>query len=97
SRSTPARGRRPRPAAPSRRRAPAAPGRRPSGHPAEPPFLERVHELNLLRGAYQDTVRRQLPHLVTVLGEPGIGKTRLIGEFAASLRDGAGPPAPRVL
>ncbi|MFB8173847.1 BTAD domain-containing putative transcriptional regulator [Kitasatospora purpeofusca] len=72
-------------------------GRGPSGHPAEPPFLERTHELNLLHGAYRDTVRRQLPHLVSVLGEPGIGKTRLIGEFAASLRDGAGPPTPRVL
>ncbi|MFJ6137785.1 BTAD domain-containing putative transcriptional regulator [Kitasatospora sp. NPDC092286] len=72
-------------------------GRGPSGHPVEPPFLERTHELNLLRGAYQDTIRRQLPYLVTVIGEPGIGKTRLIGEFAAALRDGAGPPAPRVL
>ncbi|WP_159425170.1 BTAD domain-containing putative transcriptional regulator [Streptomyces sp. TLI_053] len=72
-------------------------GRAPSGHPAEPPFLERTHELNLLHGAYRDTVRHQLPHLVSVLGEPGIGKTRLIGEFAASLRDGAGPPTPRVL
>ncbi|MFJ4798002.1 BTAD domain-containing putative transcriptional regulator [Kitasatospora purpeofusca] len=80
------------------RPAPSRPdGRGPAGHPAEPPFLERTHELNLLCGAYRDTVRRQLPHLVTVLGEPGIGKTRLIGEFAASLRDGAGPPAPRVL
>lgn len=80
------------------RPAPSRPdGRGPSGHPAEPPFLERAHELNLLCGAYRDTVRRQLPHLVTVLGEPGIGKTRLIGEFAASLRDGAGPTTPRVL
>ncbi|MEK2495341.1 BTAD domain-containing putative transcriptional regulator [Kitasatospora purpeofusca] len=79
------------------RPAPSRPdGRGPSGDPAEPPFLERTHELNLLCGAYRDTVRRQLPHLVTVLGEPGIGKTRLIGEFAASLRDGAGP-LPRVL
>ncbi|MFB6891394.1 BTAD domain-containing putative transcriptional regulator [Kitasatospora sp. NPDC056327] len=67
------------------------------GQPAEPPFLERTHELNLLHGAYQDTVRRQLPHLVTVLGEPGIGKTRLVGEFAAALRDGPGQPAPRIL
>ncbi|MED7955236.1 BTAD domain-containing putative transcriptional regulator [Streptomyces sp. BE303] len=74
---------------------PPAPGA--PGHPAEPPFLERTHELNLLRGAYQDTVRRQLPHLITVLGEPGIGKTRLIGEFAAGLRAEAGEDAPRVL
>ncbi|MFD8109721.1 BTAD domain-containing putative transcriptional regulator [Streptomyces microflavus] len=52
---------------------------------AEPSFLERTRELNVLHGAYQDALRRRLPHLVTVVGEPGIGKTRLIGEFTASL------------
>ncbi|MER6362757.1 BTAD domain-containing putative transcriptional regulator [Kitasatospora sp. NPDC001527] len=72
-------------------------GRALPGSPAEPPFLERTHELNLLRGAHQDAVRRQLPHLVTVLGEPGIGKTRLIREFTATLPAAPDRPAPRVL
>ncbi|GGY17120.1 hypothetical protein GCM10010358_80870 [Streptomyces minutiscleroticus] len=69
---------------------------------AEPAFLERTRELHILRGAYQDAVRRRLPHLVTVVGEPGIGKTRLIGEFTATLRadaprDDPEYPPPRVL
>lgn len=67
---------------------------------AEPSFLERTRELNVLHGAYQDALRRRLPHLVTVVGEPGIGKTRLIGEFTASLLTGDQEDAeatPRVL
>ncbi|WP_345624302.1 BTAD domain-containing putative transcriptional regulator [Streptomyces ziwulingensis] len=68
---------------------------------ARPPFLERTRELEMLRGAYQDAALRRLPHLVTVLGEPGIGKTRLIEEFTETLRtgepqDGTGG-VPRVL
>lgn len=58
---------------------------RPVPELAEPPFLERTRELHVLHGSYQDALRRRLPHLVTVVGEPGIGKTRLIGEFTATL------------
>jgi len=55
-----------------------APHPRALGH-AE--FVGRDHELDVLRGALGRVLREQRPHLVSVLGEPGIGKSRLIFEF----------------
>jgi class 3 adenylate cyclase/tetratricopeptide (TPR) repeat protein len=45
------------------------------------PFVGRTHELDVLTGALTGVLREQRPHLVSVLGEPGIGKSRLIAEF----------------
>jgi DNA-binding SARP family transcriptional activator len=45
------------------------------------PVIDREHDLEVLRGVMQRTRHRVTPHLVTVLGEPGIGKTRFIMEF----------------
>jgi class 3 adenylate cyclase/tetratricopeptide (TPR) repeat protein len=45
------------------------------------PFVNRQDELALLRGIYTRTLRESAVQLVTVVGEPGIGKTRLLLEF----------------
>src|SRR6185312_7861516 len=44
------------------------------------PMVGRDAELDMLRWSLERTVRLQRPHLVTVLGQPGIGKSRLAGE-----------------
>jgi class 3 adenylate cyclase/tetratricopeptide (TPR) repeat protein len=47
------------------------------------PFIGREDELALLRQAYGRAVREAGVQLVTVTGEPGIGKTRLLTELRA--------------
>lgn len=58
--------------------------------PAQPPTTTRLvgreRELDVLTGLLSDVLRRERPHLATVLGESGIGKTRLVAEFSRSLR-----------
>ncbi|MER7959857.1 BTAD domain-containing putative transcriptional regulator [Streptomyces sp. NPDC096030] len=52
---------------------------------------EQAVELDVLRGLAQRTRHRGVPHLVTILGEAGTGKSRLLGEFgrwAAEQPDG---------
>ncbi len=44
-------------------------------------FIGREHELELLHNALARTIRDGRASLVTVFGEPGIGKTRLVSEF----------------
>src|SRR5207249_4966150 len=44
-------------------------------------FVGRETELDLLRATYRRVVSQQEPHLVTIVGEPGIGKTRLVREL----------------
>ena len=44
------------------------------------PMVGRDAELDMLRWSLERTVRLQRPHVVTVLGQPGIGKSRLAGE-----------------
>ena len=63
--------------------APPAPG--PFAEPSATPLVGRARELEILRGLLGDVRRRQRPHLVTVLGEPGIGRTRLVAEVGAGL------------
>jgi len=49
------------------------------------PLVGREDELTALRSAF-DTVRdHSAPMLVTIVGDPGIGKTRLVTEFLGSL------------
>jgi class 3 adenylate cyclase/tetratricopeptide (TPR) repeat protein len=47
------------------------------------PFVGREAELDLLENTYARTVRDRRPHVFTVYGEPGVGKSRLIREFLA--------------
>ena len=46
-----------------------------------PIFVGRDSELELLRATYRRAVAQQEPHLVTIVGEPGVGKTRLVREL----------------
>jgi tetratricopeptide (TPR) repeat protein len=50
-------------------------------------FVGREDELVLLRQSLNRAVREPSAQLVTVVGEPGIGKTRLVEEFLGTLAD----------
>jgi class 3 adenylate cyclase/tetratricopeptide (TPR) repeat protein len=45
------------------------------------PFLGRMAELGVLQGIYARVLRETSTQLVTVVGEPGVGKSRLVWEF----------------
>ena len=45
------------------------------------PLVARAHELSALLDALERVERQQRPELVTVVGEPGIGKSRLVLEL----------------
>jgi class 3 adenylate cyclase/tetratricopeptide (TPR) repeat protein len=59
------------------------------GLPATPaisaPFVGRESELDLLENTFERTLRDRRPHVFTVYGEPGVGKSRLIREFVAGV------------
>ena len=59
-----------------------APGERPA---STVPLLGRARELADLKRVFDGVVENNRPHLVTVLGESGIGKTRLAAEFTLPL------------
>ena len=58
-------------------------------------FVGRESELELLRATYRRAVAQREPHLVTIVGEPGIGKTRLVRELWEALADEDPPPLRR--
>jgi len=49
--------------------------------PDEKPFIGRDEDLSLLTSTYARTMRESSIQLVTVTGEPGVGKTRLVAEL----------------
>ncbi|MEV0796595.1 AAA family ATPase [Kribbella sp. NPDC050281] len=49
------------------------------------PMVGRERDLTLLRTAFDKAVAERLPQFVTLLGEPGIGKSRLVAELGAWL------------
>jgi class 3 adenylate cyclase/tetratricopeptide (TPR) repeat protein len=49
------------------------------------PLVDRRRELALLTETYERARESPRAHMVTILGEPGIGKTRLVDEFVALL------------
>lgn len=59
---------------------------------ARTPHVGREHEVALLELSYRRAIRDRRAQLVTVLGEPGMGKTRLVDEAIARLEG-----EPRVL
>jgi predicted ATPase/class 3 adenylate cyclase len=59
---------------------------------APTPLVGREDELALLQRAFTRTVRERGVQLLTVTGEPGIGKTRLLSEFHAFLELQPEPP-----
>ena len=55
------------------------------------PLVERARETGLLGQLLEDTIRRGRPHLVTLLGDAGLGKTRLATELIRLAEDHAMP------
>src|SRR5581483_9832860 len=59
------------------------------GQPLAPavtaPLIGRGEELELLTNTFDRAVRDRRAHLVTIYGEPGVGKSRLAREFVGSL------------
>lgn len=51
------------------------------------PLVGRHAELGLLRNLYERSCDEAIVHLVTVLGQAGVGKSRLLREFLAEVRD----------
>jgi class 3 adenylate cyclase/tetratricopeptide (TPR) repeat protein len=51
------------------------------------PFVGHAEDLTLLRQTFLRSVREPGVQLVTVTGEPGVGKTRLVAEFQAWVDD----------
>src|SRR5918995_4480221 len=49
------------------------------------PFIGREEELELLENTLTRTIRTRRPHVFTVYGEPGVGKSRLTREFLAGV------------
>jgi class 3 adenylate cyclase/ketosteroid isomerase-like protein len=52
---------------------------------AEAPLVGRASELERLRSALEQAITARACRLVTVIGSPGLGKSRLAAEFARSL------------
>jgi len=66
---------------------------RPRGVPgASTVLVGRERELDLLENLYRATLDEARPRLVTIVGEAGIGKTRLTEEFLVRARSDARPP-----
>ena len=60
-------------------------GELPVARRLDAPLVGRASELAYLRDAFGRAVRERTPYLFTLLGVPGIGKTRLARELARSL------------
>ena len=55
------------------------------------PMVGRDRELALLSSIYQRSAAEGRPHLVTILGDAGIGKSRLVSEFVATVESSEEP------
>ena len=70
---------------------------RPAARAPDSPLVGRERELRRLDEAFERATQRRAPQLVTVIGEPGIGKSRLARELAARLEPRATVLAGRCL
>src|SRR4051812_22722545 len=59
------------------------------------PLIGRDFEAGLLESLFERVVREGRPHLVTVIGQAGVGKSRLLAEFDWRLAERDPPPAGR--
>lgn len=62
-----------------------APSLAPTPRAPDVPMIGRDHDISLLRAAFRRAVRSNAPVRVTVVGDAGIGKSRLAREVVASL------------
>ena len=62
---------------------------------ARAPLVGRRRELELLETTYRRVIAEGRPHLITLYGEAGVGKSRLVAELLAGLE--AAAPTPRVV
>jgi adenylate cyclase len=60
------------------------------------PLIGREDESELLCSLYERVVREQRPHLVTVIGQAGVGKSRLLRELIARVANAREKPAVRL-
>lgn len=65
---------------------------RDEGRPFRTPMVGRVGELTMLESVFRRCVSDHRPQLVTIYGDAGVGKTRLVEEFGN--RAAASPEAP---
>ena len=56
------------------------------------PFVGRENDLALLKQTYSRVLRESSVQLVTIVGEPGIGKTRLVRELRSFVEQGSDGP-----
>ncbi len=61
-------------------------------HGLRSPLIGRDREMDLLISLYERTASEGRPHLATLYGDPGVGKSRLTVEFLGRLADGPEPP-----
>jgi class 3 adenylate cyclase len=54
------------------------------------PFVGRSREIDLLDATWERVEREHRPHLITVLGAPGVGKSRLTAEFTQRIASRGG-------
>jgi class 3 adenylate cyclase len=59
-------------------------------HLSSTPFVGRSREVGLLDATWERVERERRPHLVTVLGTPGVGKSRLSAEFTQRISERGG-------
>ena len=59
-------------------------------HLSSTPFVGRTREVDLLDATWERVERERRPHLITVLGAPGVGKSRLSAEFTERISSRGG-------
>jgi len=59
-------------------------------HLSSTPFVGRSREVSLLDATWERVERERRPHLITVLGAPGVGKSRLTAEFTEGVSSRGG-------
>jgi class 3 adenylate cyclase/tetratricopeptide (TPR) repeat protein len=62
---------------------------------SEAAFVGRRDELRLINSLYRRVVTERRPHLVTVIGQAGVGKSRLMRELESQLERHRTPPTVR--
>ena len=67
-----------------------------TGPASESPLVGREDELTALGSLYDRVVREGSPQLVTIVGEAGVGKSRVLREYEQRLGEHPSPPNVRV-